>query len=129
MKWFSGGVAAAIASCRQENALFIVYTHGKDLENLKVSLYYYCIVIFSIILCADDSSDSKTTDEAWSSQEVLVCRRNTFIMLMASPLFLLKVSDVMSCRKYIALKVAKGSLEYIQFSQLCILTNTVAPLR
>lgn len=39
MKWFSGGVAAAVASCRQENALFIVFAHGTDLENLKVSIW------------------------------------------------------------------------------------------
>ena len=29
MDWFSGGVAAAITSCRQENAIFIVYVYGE----------------------------------------------------------------------------------------------------
>jgi hypothetical protein len=34
-----------------------------------------------------------------------------------------KVSQLMRSRKYVALKVAKGSLEYDQFSQLCILNR------
>jgi len=29
MEWFSGGVANAIAACRQQQALFIVYIHGE----------------------------------------------------------------------------------------------------
>ena len=66
MKWFSGGVAAAIAACRQENALFIVFTYGKHVENLDLKVVW-CFLSF---LHADDSADSKTTDEAWSSEEV-----------------------------------------------------------
>ena len=35
-----------------------------------------------------------------------------------------KVSELMSSKKYVALKVMKESLEYNQFSQLCILNYT-----
>lgn len=34
-----------------------------------------------------------------------------------------QVSELMSSRKYVALKVVKESLEYNQFSQLCILIH------
>ena len=64
MKWFSGGVSAAITSCRQESALFIVFVHGeykhKYVKNLDLFLLSY----------TDDSLGSKSTDDAWSSKEV-----------------------------------------------------------
>jgi len=74
MEWFSGGVANAIAACRQQQALFIVYIH-------------------------DDSQGSRTTDEAWKTTEV---------------------QEALRSNKYVALRVAKDSLEYQQFSQLYV---------
>ena len=41
--------------------------------------------------------------------------------VLVSVVFMLKVSQLLSSKKYVALKVMKDSLEYRQFSQLCIL--------
>ena len=49
------------------------------------------------------------------------------ILLYLSVLVTLKVSQLLSSKKYVALKVLKDSLEYRQFSQLCILNGISVP--
>lgn len=55
MEWYTGGIANAIATCRQRKALFIVYVH-------------------------DDSTVSQSTLEVWNSTEVQdVLKANSYV--------------------------------------------------
>ena len=95
---------------------------------LKVHVQVNIELTCKYCVYADDSTGSKTTDEAWSSKDVsalfapafTVCQC-THVCMVSSIIIVLKVSELVPSRKYVALKVTKGSLEYNQFSQLCIL--------
>ena len=57
MEWFNGGVANAIAACRQQKALFIVYIHGE--ENTQDSFFAPCSSFPLLgLLCRSASSES-----------------------------------------------------------------------